>query len=164
MKICITSLGNNLDSEVDPRFGRCRYFIVVDSDTSEFEVIENLNIAGRGGVGIQSAQLVSNKGVEVVLTGNTGPNAYRTLEAAGIKAITGVSGKIKEVIEKFKKGEYESASSSSVSAKFGMQTSQPQKKPAEEESNQIDDLEKQAKSLREKLNEINKKMDDLKKE
>jgi len=119
MKICITSLGNNLDSEVDPRFGRCRYFIVVDSDTSEFEVIENLNIAGRGGVGIQSAQLVSNKGVEVVLTGNTGPNAYQTLKAAQIEVITGVSGKIKEVIEKFKKGEYKSTSGPSVDAKFG---------------------------------------------
>ena len=120
MKICITSVGSNLESEVDPRFGRCQYFIMVDIDTLEFEAIENANIASRGGAGIQSAQTISDKSVEVVLTGNVGPNAYQTLEAAGVKVITGVSGKVKEAVDKFKKGEYKSTQGPSVDSKFGM--------------------------------------------
>jgi predicted Fe-Mo cluster-binding NifX family protein len=68
MKICITSQGNSLDSLVDPRFGRCQHFIIVETDTMEYEAIENSNIASGGGAGIQSAQLMSQNEVKVVLT------------------------------------------------------------------------------------------------
>jgi predicted Fe-Mo cluster-binding NifX family protein len=121
MKICISSLGNNIESEVDPRFGRCQYFIIYDTDKDSSESVKNENVMTRGGAGIQSAQLIAEKEAEVVLTGNVGPNAHQTLEAAGIKVITGVVGKIKEVIEKFKKGEYRSTENPNVDAKFGMQ-------------------------------------------
>ena len=120
MKICVTSEGSSLDSKVDPRFGRCQYFIIADSDTLEFEVVENPNIESIGGAGIQSAQLVSSKQVKAVVTGNVGPNAFQTLQAAGIEIFTGASGTIKEAIEKYKKGEFRAVSGPSVGSHSGM--------------------------------------------
>lgn len=120
MKVGITARGNNLDSEVDPRFGRCEYFIIVDSDSLEFEVIENFSMEAASGAGVQSGQLVATKGVEAILTGNIGPNAFQVLQAAGIKVITGVSGKVREAIEEYKRGELKSAESSNVNSKFGV--------------------------------------------
>ncbi|MBP7089060.1 MAG: NifB/NifX family molybdenum-iron cluster-binding protein [Candidatus Omnitrophica bacterium] len=119
-RICITSEGNSLDSKVDPRFGRCQYFIIVDIDNLQFEAIENPNIESMGGAGIQSAQLVASKKVKAVVTGNVGPNAFQTLQAAGIEILTGASGTVKEAIEKYKKGEFKATQSPSVGSKFGM--------------------------------------------
>ena len=105
MKICITSISPSLESKVDPKFGRCGYFIFTDTEKLGFESIENSHAVEGGGAGIKSGQLVSDHKVEVILTGNVGPNAYDTLKAAGIKIITGVSGTVKEVISKYKNGE-----------------------------------------------------------
>jgi predicted Fe-Mo cluster-binding NifX family protein len=120
MKTCVTSEGGSLDSKVDPRFGRCQYFIIADTDTLEFEAIENPNIESMGGAGIQSAQLVSSKQVKAVITGNVGPNAFQTLQAAGIEIFTGASGTVKEAIEKYKKGEFKAVSDPSVGSHSGM--------------------------------------------
>jgi len=120
MKICLTAKGDNLDAQLDPRFGRCEYFIFVDIDTLEFEAVKNPNTESMGGAGIQSGQLVANKKVKAVITGNVGPNAFQTLNAAGIEVITGLSGTIKEAIEKYKKGEIKPAQNPSVAGKFGM--------------------------------------------
>jgi predicted Fe-Mo cluster-binding NifX family protein len=120
MKICVTSEGKSLDSNVDLRFGRCQYFIIADIDSLEFEVLENPNIDTMGGAGIQSAQLVASKQVTAVLTGNVGPNAFQTLQAAGVEVFIGASGTIKEAIERYKKGEFQSVKSANVGSKFGM--------------------------------------------
>jgi len=120
MKICITSQGDNLDAQVDPRFGRCQHFIILDTDTSEFEAIENPGLSATGGAGVQSGQLVTLKKVKAVLTGNVGPNAFQTLNAAGIEIITGVSGTVKEAVEKYKKGELKPTEGPSVGPKFGI--------------------------------------------
>ncbi len=120
MKICVTSQENNLASQVDPRFGRCQYFIFVDTETLEFEAIENPNISASGGAGIQSAQLVAQKEAKAILTGNVGPNAFQTLQTGGIDVITGASGTVKDVIEKYKKGEFKPTQGPSVNSKFGM--------------------------------------------
>jgi predicted Fe-Mo cluster-binding NifX family protein len=120
MKICVSSQGDSLDSVVDPRFGRCQYFIIVDSDTLEFEAVTNPNINTAGGAGIQSGQLMAEKQVKAVLTGNVGPNAFQTLQAAGVDVITGVSGAVKDVVEKYKNGELNPTEGPSVGPKSGI--------------------------------------------
>ena len=120
MRIAISATGPSLDAEVDPRFGRCQYFIIADPQTMEFEAVENTNVMASGGAGIATAQMIANKGVEVVLTGNAGPNAYQTLSAAGIQVITGVTGRITDAIEAYKRGQFQASSQPTVDAHFGM--------------------------------------------
>ena len=120
MKVCVTSQGENLDSMVDPRFGRCQYFIIADTDTLEFEAVKNSSMDSSGGAGIQSGQLIAEKQVKAVLTGNVGPNAFQTLKAAGLEVITGVSGNIKEAIEKYKNNEFKTTDGPSVNSHFGI--------------------------------------------
>jgi len=120
VKIAVTATGKSLDAKIDPRFGRCPYFLVVDTDTMEFETIDNQNLSLGGGAGIQSAKQVVEKGVQFVLTGNCGPNAYRTLSAAGISVIVGCSGVVREVVEQFKAGKLNASSGPNVASHFGM--------------------------------------------
>jgi predicted Fe-Mo cluster-binding NifX family protein len=120
MKICITSRDDSLESEVDPRFGRCSWFILVDSESMDFEAVPN-EIAGMsGGAGIQAAQFMSEKGVGVVVTGNCGPNAFRTLGAAGIEVFTGASGTVKDALDAYRSGKLESSQGPNVGSHFGM--------------------------------------------
>jgi predicted Fe-Mo cluster-binding NifX family protein len=120
MKIAVSANNPDLDADIDPRFGRCQYLVLVDLDTMNFEVINNSGGMGSGGAGIATAQLIAGKGVEAVLTGNCGPNAYQVLSAAGIKVITGVSGKVKDAIESYKSGKLQASSQPNVAGHFGM--------------------------------------------
>ena len=120
MKIGISSTGKEIDSQVDPRFGRCKYFLIVDIDTMNFESISNESALASGGAGIQAAQTVARAGVKIVITGNIGPNAFQTLSSAGIKVFTGANGTIKQIIEKHKKGELKETEKPSVNSHFGM--------------------------------------------
>jgi predicted Fe-Mo cluster-binding NifX family protein len=104
---------------VDPRLGRCQYFIIVDPETMEFEGIQNSSTELMHGAGIQTAQLIANKGVTVVLTGNCGPNTFQTLAAAGIQVITGISGQVKVAIERYKRGEFNPTGQANVASHFG---------------------------------------------
>jgi predicted Fe-Mo cluster-binding NifX family protein len=120
MKIAISTNGPTLDAEVDPRFGRCQYFIIADTETDEFEAVANESAAAAGGAGISAAQMVVEKGVEALLTGNCGPNAYQVFSSAGVKVITGVTGTIKNAIAEYKRGTYEATPQSNVPDHFGM--------------------------------------------
>ena len=120
MKIAITSSGATLEAEVDPRFGRCAYFLIVDTDTMDFEAVENPNAALGGGAGIQSGQLIAARDVKFVLTGNCGPNAHETLSAAGIGVVPGCSGAVRHVVERFKGGQLNTASEPNVASHSGM--------------------------------------------
>ena len=120
MKIAVSATAPGLDAEVDPRFGRCQYFIIVDPQNMEFEALDNSNAMAAGGAGISTAQMIASKGAEVVLTGNCGPNAYQTLSAAGIQVITGVAGRIRDAIEAYKIGKFQSSAQPSVAAHYGM--------------------------------------------
>lgn len=123
MKIAVTSTGPALDDNVEARFGRCPCFLIIDTDTMQHEIIENPNIALGGGAGIQSAQLMSEKGVTTVLTGNCGPNAFNIFGQAGIQVIVGVNGPVRDAVEQFKRGAFSSASQHNVASHFGMNTS-----------------------------------------
>ena len=119
MKIAVSATGVDLNAQIDPRFGRCANFIIIDTDTMEFEAIPNPYITAGGGAGIQSAQLVANKGAQAVLTGNCGPNAFQTLSAAGVQVITGVSGTIREAVEGYKSGQFQATAQANVPEYFG---------------------------------------------
>lgn len=119
MKIAITATGKTLNSQVDQRFGRTAYFIIVDTETMDFTVLENENIAAAGGAGINSAKIVIDSGAEAVLTGNCGPNAERTLNAAGVKLYTSVNGTVSETVELFKAGKLTETAEPNVQTHFG---------------------------------------------
>ena len=120
MKIAVTSKNNNLDSDLDPRFGRCSYFLIVETETMSFEPISNESAMASGGAGIQAAQTVAKHGVKAIITGNIGPNAFQTLSAAGIKVFTETSGSVKEAVEKFNKDQLNEIENPSVGSHFGM--------------------------------------------
>lgn len=119
MKIAITATAPNLDANVDPRFGRCPFFLIVETDDLSFEAIENPSIVQGSGAGIQSAQLMAEKGVQHVLTGNCGPNAHQTLAAADIAVSVGCSGSIREVVEQFKAGQMNESAGPNVAGHYG---------------------------------------------
>lgn len=114
----MTSTGKELDSHVEPRFGRCPYFIIVDLESMQFEAIRNPASDSVGGAGIQAAQIIASKGAKVLITGNVGPNAFQALSAAGIQVITGAYGTVKEVVEKYKRGELRAADTPTTSGHF----------------------------------------------
>lgn len=120
MKIAVTSTGKDLDSHVEPRFGRCPYFIIVDLESMQFEAIRNSASDSVGGAGIQAAQIIASKGAKVLITGNVGPNAFRALSAAGIQVINGAYGTVKEVIEKYKRGELRATDTPTTEGHFRM--------------------------------------------
>ncbi len=114
MKAAVTSSGQNLESHLDPRFGRCSWFIVADTETGEYRAVSNEQINSVQGAGIQAAEKVSRLGVEAVITGHCGPKAFRALKAAGIKVYTGGQGTVAEVLDKLKRGLLEEATSADV--------------------------------------------------
>ncbi|MDF2955935.1 NifB/NifX family molybdenum-iron cluster-binding protein [Candidatus Alkanophaga liquidiphilum] len=120
MRVCVTATSDDLDAQVDPRFGRCQYFVVVDTETMKFEAVRNESADAPGGAGIQAAQTVASLGVDAVITGNVGPNAFQTLSAAGIKVFTGAHGTVKNAVEMLKRNELGEAGNATVTAHFGL--------------------------------------------
>ncbi|MCR4431828.1 MAG: NifB/NifX family molybdenum-iron cluster-binding protein [Tepidanaerobacteraceae bacterium] len=110
MKVAVTSSGSDLDSMVDERFGRCRYFIFADSDTKQFEAVENEYASGAHGTGVQVAQFIADKKASALITGNVGPNAMRVLMESGIEVYTAHSMSVKQALEHFEEGKLSMAS------------------------------------------------------
>ena len=178
MKIGISANGPSLDADVDPRFGRCQYFIIVDLETLEFEALDNTNAMAAGGAGIASAQMVANKGAQVVLTGNCGPNAYQTLAAAEVQVITGVTGKVRDAIEGYKSGQFQATAQPTVDAHFGMGGGMgggmgrgmgmgggmmPPPTPPASSGQELDVLKNQMQMLGQQLNEILRRIEQIEK-
>lgn len=101
MKLAVTAAGGDLDSPVDPRFGRCSYFILIDPQTLAFEAFANPFVDRQGGAGIQAGKLMVEKGVSAVLTGRCGPNAQEVLDAAGVRIVPDCAGTVRSALERF---------------------------------------------------------------
>ena len=182
MRICVTAAAGDLNAQVDPRFGRCQYFVIVDSDTMAFDAMANEAMNAPGGAGIQAAQAMVNKGVNVVISGNMGPNAFQVLSTAGVKVATGAYGTVKEAVEMYKNGKLSEAGTSTVAAHAGMgggrgggrsmgigiQQSipqQPQQMPMETKpkEGELEQLSEIVESLEKNLEEVKKRIEELKK-
>jgi len=120
LRVVVSAAGADLDAAVDPRFGRCPYFLIVDTETMQYEAVPNTSQYAPSGAGIQSAQTIASKGAKVVLTGSVGPNAYQALSAAGIQIITGVFGTVREAVERFKSGQLRQTATPTAPMSFGM--------------------------------------------
>ena len=117
MKVAISAQSNDIDSIIDPRFGRARWFIVADTETGQWQGHDNAaNVDAGGGAGVQAGSTVASQGVEAVITGNVGPNAHKVLAAASIaiyQAGNGVS--VRDALTAFERGELAAAEAPTVS-------------------------------------------------
>jgi len=120
MKIAVSSNGNDLNAQVSPVFGRCPYYLFVDTESMEFEAVANPAISAPGGAGIQAAQFVASQGAKAVLTGNVGPNAFNVLQAAGVQVFTVAGGTVKEAVEAHKEGRLQAINGPSAGPYAGM--------------------------------------------
>ena len=115
MKITVTSQGRELSSPVDPRFGRAKFFVVVETDTGEFAAVDNVqNLNAAQGAGIQAGRNVVESGVKAVVTGHVGPKAFATLQAGGVEIYTGATGTVAQAIEQFKAGKLNQSAGADV--------------------------------------------------
>jgi predicted Fe-Mo cluster-binding NifX family protein len=115
MLIAVTSQGADLEAEVDSRFGRTSKFLLVDTATTSFTVVENTqNLDLPQGAGIQAAQNIAQHQPDAVLTGNCGPKAFKVLQAAGIEVVVGVKGSVKDAVQGFLEGKYQPAEEGNV--------------------------------------------------
>jgi len=120
LKIAVSSTGEGMDSDVDPRFGRCPYMIVFNEDSGGFETVRNPGPEATGGAGIMAAQAVIDSGAGAVVTGQVGPNAHQTLSAAGVRVWTGAAGTVSQALEDMRAGKLEEAGEPTVGAHGGM--------------------------------------------
>ena len=174
MKLCVTATAGDLNAQVDPRFGRCQYFVIVDSETMAFEAMANEAIAAPGGAGIQAAQTMVNKGVDVVISGNIGPNAFQVLSTAGVKIATGAYGTVQEATEMYKSGKLGETSASTVADHAGMGLYMQQPMPSQQpqapqapitprtKEEEIEQLSNMANRLENDLEEVKKRIEELK--
>lgn len=107
MKIAISAEGKNMDSLLDVRFGRCEYFQIHDTESKEVKVIENAGLTCSGGAGIVASQQLIDENVNMIITGNLGPNAFEIIEKAEVKAYKCGKISMQAVLEKFNNKELE---------------------------------------------------------
>ena len=119
MKIAITTTGKDIDSDIDSRFGRCINFLIIDTDSTHVEVLENKSTQSAHGAGIGAAQNVTTMKVEAIITGHVGPNAFMALSKAGIKIYTGAKGTVRDALTQYNEGNLKEATDPTVSGHHG---------------------------------------------
>ncbi|MCE5199597.1 MAG: NifB/NifX family molybdenum-iron cluster-binding protein [Armatimonadota bacterium] len=127
MKVAVCSTGDTLDSVLDPRFGRCAYFVVVDTETFDATAVENPGIMSAQGAGIQAAQVISSLGVSAVITGNLGPNAHQALSAAELNVYACQGETVRYAVDFFNAGALQEISAPTVAAHSGTSAATPGK-------------------------------------
>ncbi|MDK2891652.1 NifB/NifX family molybdenum-iron cluster-binding protein [Methanohalophilus sp.] len=101
MKICVPSSGEDINSNIDDRFGRCSYFVIVDSENMDTTAFRNPASSATGGAGIQAAQEIINHDVNVLLVNNIGPNAHQVISAAGVELFEMHGNTVAEAVKKY---------------------------------------------------------------
>jgi predicted Fe-Mo cluster-binding NifX family protein len=175
MKVVVSSQGENLDAPASPVFGRCPTYVFVDTETMEFEALPNPAMSQGGGAGIQAAQFVVNKGVEAVLTGNLGPNAFDVLLAAGVPGYLVIEGTVRQAVEALKADQLEPLAGANVAAHAGMErrkglgrgaqpTTPVQPRTQASRKSELAELREILKALRQQLAETMGRIEELEKE
>lgn len=163
MKIAVSATGTTLDADVDPRFGRCKYLIFVDTETMDFKAQDNAASSSGGGAGIATGQSVVNEEVKAVLTGNIGPNAHKVLSQGGIQVMTGVSGKVGDAVEAFKRGEFKEVSGPTVEEHAGMRSAPPASSSEQDIKSDIENLKGRANTMKQQLDNLMFRIEELEK-
>jgi len=120
MRIVVTANGADLDAPASPVFGRCPTYVFVDTETMQFEAVDNPAVTAGGGAGIQAAQFVIERGAQAVVTGNAGPNAFNVFQAANVPVYLFGGGTVREAVEAYKAGKLQSVAGANVQAGMGM--------------------------------------------
>jgi predicted Fe-Mo cluster-binding NifX family protein len=157
MKIVVTSSGTTLEAQAHPAFGRCPTYLFIDTDTMQFEAVENPAANAAGGAGIQAAQFVVERGAQAVVTGNVGPNAFKVLQPAGVPIYLFEGGTVRQAVEAYKAGELSASGGASRPAHAGMGSGRGT--PSREE--EITVLRETARELRKQVAEVMERLDRL---
>jgi predicted Fe-Mo cluster-binding NifX family protein len=123
MKICISACGKDPDSEVDPQFGRCNYFVIIDPDIGSVTAIKNPGSEASGGAGIRAAEAIVGLGIDILLTGSVGPNAFSILSESGIETYSGIKGTVSFALREYQSGKLALLEIPNASTHVGMRES-----------------------------------------
>lgn len=170
MRVVVASNGTDLSAEASPSFGRCLAYVFVDTETMEFEAVANPAANASGGAGIQAAQFVVEQGVQAVLAGNVGPNAYDVLQAANMPVFRHTGGTVRQAVEAYVAGKLQSVGGANVGAHAGMgmkrgsQSAAPPERSTSYREEKVAALREEAADLRGRLAQIIEQLDNLEKE
>jgi predicted Fe-Mo cluster-binding NifX family protein len=120
MKIAVTANGEGLDAFTSPFFGRCQWYVLVETETLQYETLANPALSASGGAGIQAAQYLIEQGAQAILSGNVGPNAFQVLEAAGIPVYVSTDGTVRQAVESFQAGQLASVHAPTAPSHIGL--------------------------------------------
>ncbi len=176
MKIVVTANGADLDAPASPVFGRCPMYVFVDTETMQFESVENPAMNAAGGAGIQAAQFVVERGAQAVVTGNVGPNAFNVFQPANVPVYLFDGGTVRQAVEAYKAGQLPSSGEASGPAHAGMGRGMGRSAAMSptplaslatsvgSRGEEVADLKETASGLRKQLAEVMERLDRLEKE
>ena len=166
-RVVVSSDGYDLDAPASSMFGRCPTYVFVDLDTMEFEAVDNPAANAAGGAGIRAAQYVIEKGVQAVLTGNVGPNAFEVFRSAAVPVFVVPAGTVRQAVEAYKAGTLQSSGGANVSAHAGMRGGRRRSAmatpaaPTIDKEKEVAELQKIAADLRRQLADVITRIDNL---